>query len=83
MADAVLGHKDPRLSLARYHGRPEEYRLAEKRDALTKWGILLFGVAIGGCLAAGLLALLWRSDAATPPRHRANLPSPWERKLWR
>jgi integrase len=38
VADAVLGHKDPRLSLARYHGRPEEYRLAEKRDALTKWG---------------------------------------------
>ena len=38
IADAVLGHKEDTVSLKHYHGRPEEHRLADKRDALEKWG---------------------------------------------
>lgn len=37
-ADAVLGHKEDTVALSHYHGRPEEHRLAEKREALARWG---------------------------------------------
>jgi integrase len=37
-ADAVLAHREQTVALAHYHGRPEEHRLAEKREALTRWG---------------------------------------------
>ena len=38
IADAVLGHKEASLGFDRYTGEPERYLLAEKRDALEKWG---------------------------------------------
>lgn len=38
VADAVLGHKEPSLGFATYTGVPETYLLAEKRDALARWG---------------------------------------------
>lgn len=38
VADAVLGHSEHTLALERYHGRPEEHRLAAKREALRRWG---------------------------------------------
>lgn len=38
VADAVLGHKEASLGFDRYTGEPERYLLAEKRDALAKWG---------------------------------------------
>jgi integrase len=37
-ADAVLGHKEASLGFDRYTAEPERYLLAEKRDALAKWG---------------------------------------------
>ena len=51
-------------------------------DQLTTWGSFILGAATGGCLAAGLLLLLWRpSHPAT--RYEARLPSPWDRNRWR
>lgn len=38
VADAVLGHKEASLGFARYTGDRHRYMLAEKRDALVKWG---------------------------------------------
>lgn len=38
IADAVLGHKEASLGFDRYQGEPERYLLAEKRDALERWG---------------------------------------------
>jgi integrase len=38
VADAVLGHKEASLGFDKYTGEPERYLLAEKRDALEKWG---------------------------------------------
>ena len=38
VADAVLGHKEASLGFDRYTGEPERYLLAEKREALEKWG---------------------------------------------
>lgn len=38
VADAVLGHKEASLGFDRYTGEPERYLLAEKRNALAKWG---------------------------------------------
>lgn len=38
VADAVLGHKEASLGFHRYTGEPERYLLAEKREALAKWG---------------------------------------------
>jgi integrase len=38
VADAVLGHKEASLGFDRYTGEPERYQLAEKRDALKRWG---------------------------------------------
>ena len=37
-ADAVLGHKEGSLGFARYTGDRERYLLAEKREALDRWG---------------------------------------------
>lgn len=37
-ADAVLGHKEPSLGFGRYTGDKSRYMLAEKRDALKRWG---------------------------------------------
>lgn len=37
-ADAVLGHKEASLGFDRYTAEPERYLLAEKRDALARWG---------------------------------------------
>ncbi len=38
IADAVLGHKEASLGFDRYTAEPERYLLAEKRDALARWG---------------------------------------------
>lgn len=38
VADAVLGHKEASLGFDRYTGEPERYLLAEKREALERWG---------------------------------------------
>ena len=38
VADAVLGHKEASLGFDRYTGEPERYLLAEKREAIEKWG---------------------------------------------
>ena len=38
VADAVLGHKEASLGFDRYTGDQERYLLAEKREALEKWG---------------------------------------------
>jgi integrase len=38
IADAVLGHKEQSIGFTHYTGEPERYRLAEKRDALRRWG---------------------------------------------
>jgi len=38
VADAVLGHKEASLGFDRYTGEPWRYLLAEKRDALERWG---------------------------------------------
>lgn len=38
IADAVLGHREQTLGFNRYTGEPERYLLAEKREALRKWG---------------------------------------------
>jgi integrase len=38
VADAVLGHKEASLGFDRYTAEPERYLLAEKRDALARWG---------------------------------------------
>ena len=38
IADAVLGHIEPTLGFRRYTGDGERYLLAEKREALEKWG---------------------------------------------
>jgi integrase len=46
-ADAVLGHKESTVALSHYHGRPEEHRLAEKRDALEKWGAFVMDAVDG------------------------------------
>ncbi len=51
-------------------------------DQLTTWASFIVGAASGGCLAAGLLLLLWRpSHPAT--RHEAKPPTPWDRSRWR
>ncbi|MGD8328703.1 MAG: hypothetical protein PVJ49_04655 [Acidobacteriota bacterium] len=50
-------------------------------EQLSKLGGLVVGVVIGGCLAAGLVLLLWRPEKQVA-RHEANLPSPWERTRW-
>lgn len=44
VADAVLGHKEASLGFARYTGEPERYLLAEKRDALARWGAFVRGI---------------------------------------
>ena len=41
VADAVLGHKEATLGFSRYTGDRDRYQLAEKRDALQKWGELV------------------------------------------
>ncbi len=41
VADAVLGHKEASLGFDRYTGEPERYLLAEKRDALERWGVFV------------------------------------------
>jgi len=51
-------------------------------EVLTKPATLLIGGAIGACLAAGLLVLLWRPPHPAT-RYEANLPSPWDRRGWR
>jgi integrase len=38
VADAVLGHKERTIGFAVYTAEPERYLLAEKRDALRRWG---------------------------------------------
>lgn len=38
VADAVLGHKEASLGFARYTGDAHRYLLAEKREALARWG---------------------------------------------
>ncbi len=38
VADAVLGHKEASLGFARYTGDRDRYLLAEKREALRRWG---------------------------------------------
>ncbi len=38
VADAVLGHVEPTLGFRRYTGDGERYLLAEKREALERWG---------------------------------------------
>lgn len=38
IADAVLGHKEQSVGFEHYTGEPERYRLAEKREALRRWG---------------------------------------------
>lgn len=38
IADAVLGHREASLGFDRYTAEPERYLLAEKRDALERWG---------------------------------------------
>ena len=38
VADAVLGHKEATLGFNRYTGDRDRYLLAEKREALRKWG---------------------------------------------
>ncbi len=38
VADAVLGHKEASLGFARYTGDRHRYLLAEKREALARWG---------------------------------------------
>jgi integrase len=38
VADAVLGHKEASLGFDRYTAEPETYLLAEKREALRRWG---------------------------------------------
>lgn len=50
-------------------------------EQLNKLGGLVVGAAIGACLAAGLVLLLWRPEKPVA-RHEANLPSPWERTRW-
>jgi len=50
-------------------------------ERLSKLGGLVVGAAIGACLAAGLVLLLWR-PAKPEARNPANLPSPWERTRW-
>jgi integrase len=46
VADAVLGHKEASLGFDRYTGEPERYLLAEKRDALAKWGAFVAAAAV-------------------------------------
>lgn len=41
VADAVLGHKDQSLGATVYTSDKERYLLAEKREALTKWGAFM------------------------------------------
>ena len=43
-ADAILGHAENTVGLTHYQGRPEEHRLADKRDALEKWGAFVRAV---------------------------------------
>lgn len=38
IADAVLGHKEFSLGFDRYTAEPERYLIAEKREAIEKWG---------------------------------------------
>ena len=38
IADAVLGHKEFSLGFDRYTAEPERYLIAEKREAIDKWG---------------------------------------------
>lgn len=38
VADAVLGHKEASLGFDKYTAEPERYLLAEKREALERWG---------------------------------------------
>jgi hypothetical protein len=51
-------------------------------EVLTKPAVLILGAAIGACVAAGALVLLWRPPHPAT-RHVSSLPSPWERKRWR
>jgi len=51
-------------------------------EVLTKSATLMIGGAIGACLAAGLLVLLWRPPHPAT-RYEASLPSPWDRRGWR
>lgn len=51
-------------------------------EFFTKSGALMAGAAIGACVAAGLLVLLWRPPHPAT-RYEANLPSPWDRRGWR
>ena len=48
VADAVLGHKEASLGFGRYTGEPERYLLAEKREALAKWGAFVRASVEGG-----------------------------------
>lgn len=53
VADAVLGHKEASLGFDRYTGEPERYLLAEKRNALAKWGRFVIGLVKGRGKAHG------------------------------
>lgn len=46
-ADAVLGHKESTVALSHYHGRPEEHRLGEKREALEAWSTFVMKAVEG------------------------------------
>lgn len=48
VADAVLGHVEPTLGFRRYTGDGERYLLAEKREALRRWGGFVAGAVERG-----------------------------------
>jgi integrase len=48
VADAVLGHAEASLGFRRYTGDAPAYLLAEKRDALAKWGAFVVAAVKGG-----------------------------------
>jgi len=47
VADAVLGHKEASLGFERYTGDAPRYRLAEKREALRRWGAFVAAAVEG------------------------------------
>lgn len=48
IADAVLGHAEASLGFRRYTGDSDRYLLAEKRDALARWGKFVAAAVKGG-----------------------------------
>jgi integrase len=48
IADATLGHREASLGFDRYTSEPERYLLAEKRDALARWGRFVAAAVKGG-----------------------------------